>query len=173
MILTGNEIQKQIQNGAIVMEPFSESQITTNSYDLRLGNELLIYEDEIIDPKKKPNFKIIRINSDGYELKRGDFVLGSSIEKFGSTKFVPLIHAKSSTARLGLFVHVTADLIDIGWIGHSTFQLYATMPIKIYPGMLLGQVSFWKPKGKIVLYSGKYQNSSGPRVSEIYKDFSK
>jgi len=97
--------------------------------------------------------------------------LGHSSEIIGSKKFVPIIHAKSSIARLGLFVHVTADLIDIGSIGNITFQLYATLPIKIYPNMLIGQVSFWVPKGKINLYKGKYKNSVGPKASEIHKDF--
>lgn len=84
-----------------------------------------------------------------------------------------MIHAKSGIARLGLFVHITADLIDIGSIGNTTFQLYATKNIRIYSGMLIGQVSFWVPKGKIILYEGKYQNSIGPKASQIHKDFKK
>ncbi len=71
---------------------------------------------------------------------------------------------------MGLFVHVTADLIDIGSFGVSTLQLYATLPVKIYPGMLIAQVSFWQPKGKITLYKGKYQNSIGPVISLCHRD---
>lgn len=93
------------------------------------------------------------------------------IEKVGSDHFVPMLHAKSGTTRKELFVHVTADLIDIGSFGKLTLQLYATLPVKIYPNMLIGQVTFWKPEGKIELYKGKYQGSNKPRISEIYKDF--
>ena len=72
---------------------------------------------------------------------------------------------------MGLFVHVTADLIDIGSHGVTTFQLYATLPVRIYVDMLIAQVSFWKPLGDIELYKGKYQNSTGPQPSMTYKDF--
>ena len=64
----------------------------------------------------------------------------------------------------------TADLIDIGSYGQITFQLYATLPVKIHAGMRIGQVTFWKPKGDILLYDGKYKNSEGPRPCEIYEE---
>lgn len=171
MILTGNEIIKQIKKKNIVINPFHKGKITTNSYDLTLGNNYLIYTSKILDPAKKNNYKIKKIPDSGLLLKKGDFILCHSVEKLGSTKYVPIIHAKSSIARLGLFIHVTADLIDIGSIGNVTFQLYATSQIRIYPGMLIGQVSFWVPKGKINLYDGKYQGSEGPKPSKIHEDF--
>lgn len=106
-------------------------------------------------------------------LPKISFRLGSSCERIGSNSYVPIVHARSGIARLGLFVHVTADLIDIGSIGVITFQFYATLPVKVYPGMKIAQVSFWQPKGEIVLYTGKYQNSTGPRASLSYLDKSK
>ncbi len=136
-----------------------------------MGEEYLIYTDKILDPTKENKYKIKKIPKKGLLLKKGDFILGHSKEVIGSKKFVPLIHAKSGIARLGLFVHITADLIDIGSVGNTTFQLYATKNIKIYPGMLIGQVSFWVTKGKIILYRGKYQNSLGPKASKVHKDF--
>jgi dCTP deaminase len=171
MILTGNEIIKQVNEKNIIITPFDTKQITTNTYDLKLGNKYLVYAEEILDPSKPNKYKIKSIPEKGLLLKPGDFILGHSNEIVGSKKFVPIIHAKSGIARLGLFVHVTADLIDIGSIGNITFQLYATLPVKIYPNMLIGQVSFWVPKGKIKLYEGKYQGSVGPKASEIHKDF--
>ena len=173
MILTGNEITKQVRNGKIVLEPFDEKSITTNSYDLRLGDSVIEYLDEVMDPAKEPKYLIKKIPKTGLWLKKGDFILGHSVEILGSKNFVPIIHAKSSIARRGLFVHVTADLIDIGSIGNVTFQLYATLPIRIYPLMQIGQVSFWVPKGKITLYTGKYQGSTGPQPSKVHKDFEK
>ena len=154
MILTGEEIKKQVKKKNIIISPFDEKMITTNSCDLRLGDDYLVYTEKVLDPARENKYKIKKIPKNGLLLRQGDFILGHSLEDVGSKKFVPIIHAKSSIARLGLFVHVTADLIDIGSIGNITFQLYATLPIKIYPGMKIGQVSFWVTKGKIKLYEG-------------------
>jgi dCTP deaminase len=171
MILTGNKIRDEVCAGKITVEPFNESQLSTNSYDLRLGYKYLQYKSGIIDPKKRHAYDIHDIPEDGLQLESGDFLLSESLEVIGSNNFVPIIHAKSGTARAGLFVHITADLIDIGSIGKVTFQLYATLPVKIYPEMLLAQVSFWRPEGAITLYKGKYQNSTGPQPSKTYLDY--
>ncbi|WP_187484944.1 dCTP deaminase [Pantoea agglomerans] len=170
MILTGNKISEEISNERICIEPFQMDQITTNSYDLRLGNKYLVYTQDVIDTKQPPTYEEKEIPDDGLVMKAGDFILGHSEEIIGSNHYVPLIHAKSGTARMGLFVHVTADLIDIGSIGNSTFQLYATLPVKIFKGMLIAQVTFWVPEGKIDLYQGKYQHSRGPQPSRTYLD---
>ena len=170
MILTGKEIIKRYELDEIDLRPFDIKNITTNSYDICLGNMLIKYTDEILDPKKDNNYIEIEIPERGLILEKGSFHLGSSFETIGSDKFVPIIHAKSGIARLGLFVHVTADLIDIGSHGNVTFQLHATLPVKIYKGMKLAQVSFWVPEGEIELYSGKYQGSVGPQTSKSFKD---
>lgn len=171
MILTGRKIIEEVQKGKIDISPFCYEKVTTNSYDLSLGNTIIRYKPGVIDPKRKSLYDEIRIPKEGFILHSGDFVLGHSEERIGSDFYVPIIHGKSGTARMGLFVHVTADLIDIGSHGVTTFQLYATLPVRLYPKMLIGQVSFWVPLGDIVLYEGKYQNSIGPRTSLTYKDF--
>lgn len=171
MILTGNTIVKEVQAGKIEISPFDELYITTNSYDLALGSKVLRYTSAILDPKIKPEYELIDIPSDGFLMHAGDFLLGHTEEKIGSDYYVPLIHARSGTARSGLFVHLTADLIDIGSHGNLTLQLYATLPVKLYAGMRIAQVSFWVPKGEIVLYRGKYQGSKGPQPSKTWEDF--
>lgn len=171
MILTGEKIIEEVEKNKIEISPFEKIRVTTNSYDLSLGDTIIRYKNEIIDPKQKPSCDEEKIPEDGLTLNAGEFVLGHSKERLGSDFYVPLIHGKSGTARMGLFVHVTADLIDIGSHGVTTFQLYATIPVRIYPGMLIAQVSFWVPFGDIVLYKGKYQNSTGPQPSLTYKDF--
>lgn len=171
MILTGEKIIEEVKSGRIDLFPFSEDKISTNSYDLSLGTTLIRYTSEVIDPRSEPSHEEILIPKEGIVLQPGDFVLGHSVERLGSDFYVPLIHGKSGTARMGLFVHVTADLIDIGSHGVSTFQLYATLPVRIYPNMPIAQVSFWVPTGEIILYKGKYQGSIGPRPSLTYKDF--
>lgn len=171
MILTGNEICKEVKKGKIIIEPFDKRNITTNTYDLALGSEYLVYLEKVLDPRKNNRYEIKKIPNKGHKMNKGDFILGHSHETIGSKHYVPIIHARSGIARLGLFVHITSDLIDIGSIGNITFQLYATRSIVLYPGMKIGQVSFWVPKGKIELYDGKYQGSKGPRPSEVHKDF--
>ncbi|MBK9039624.1 MAG: dCTP deaminase [Bdellovibrionales bacterium] len=173
MILTGPEIERQVNLGRISITPFKKSHVTTNSYDLCLGSKYLKYNENMIDVKVMSRYNIFEIPSEGLRLGKRDFVLAETEEKIGSNYFVPLIHAKSGIARVGLFVHITADLIDIGSFGKSTLQLFATMPITIYPGMKIAQVTFWQPVGEIKLYDGKYQHSDGPRPSMIYMDFKK
>ncbi len=171
MILTGLSIKEEFKKDLITIEPYNADHITTNAYDLTLGNKFIRYTCDVIDPAKSNLYMEFEVGSEGLILQQGDFVLGHSKEKIGSDHYVPIIHAKSSVARLGLFVHVTADLIDIGSHGNTTFQLHSTLPVRIYPGMKIGQVTFWKPTGDIFLYNGKYQSSEGPMSSQAYKDF--
>jgi dCTP deaminase len=170
MILSGPEIRHQVASGGIVVTPFESEHINPNSIDLTIGDRILRYRSEIIDPSQEQEVDEERITGEGYLLKPMSFCLGSSREVVGSTQYVPMVHAKSSTARAGLFVHVTADLIDIGSIGTITFQLFSTLPLRIYPGMRIAQMSFWKPYGDIELYSGKYQGSAGPMKSMTFRD---
>lgn len=171
MILTGNKIREEVRAGKIIIQPFLDEKVTTNSYDLTLGDRLVAYTDEVLDPKKKPATREIIIPDEGYTMQRGDFLLGYSNEHVGSEHYVPIIHAKSSIARLGLFIHITSGLFDIGCICDATFHLYATMPIRLYKNMPIAQITFWHTKGDIKLYSGKYQGDKGIAPSRIYQDF--
>lgn len=170
MILTGSEIHQQISCGHIVVDPFVPGRINPNSIDISLGRKLLRYTNLPIDPRIEAEVEEIDLPDGGFVLEPGSFTLGSSVERVGSTHFVPIVHAKSSIARAGLFVHVTADLIDIGSIGTITLQLFSTLAFRIVPGMLVAQMTFWRPEGEIELYHGKYQNSDGPRKSMIFRD---
>ncbi|MFT7835891.1 hypothetical protein Q5530_07050 [Saccharothrix sp. BKS2] len=102
----------------------------------------------------------------------GRIYLAGTAERMGSEHYVPIIRARSSIARLGLFIHVTADLIDIGSINNWTLQLHAVQPVRVYPGMRIGQVTCWSVEGEIELYRGKYQHSRRPMPSMIHRDFS-
>ncbi|MER6291163.1 dCTP deaminase [Streptomyces sviceus] len=170
MILSGPEISRQVECDGITVTPFDPDHLNPNSIDLTLGDTILRYRNEVIDPRQEQDVEEITIPRTGLLLEPLGFCLASSREIVGSTEFVPMVHAKSSTARAGLFVHVTADLIDIGSIGTVTFQLFSTLPLKIFPGMRLAQMTFWKPHGDIVLYGGKYQGSKGPMKSMIFRD---
>lgn len=130
-----------------------------------------VYEEEILDAKKKIKTKTIEIPNDGMILEPNKLYLGCTKEIIGSDYYVPIITGRSSTGRLGLFVQITSDLVDIGFKGKLTLQFCATQPVKIYKGMKIGQVMFWKVFGEADLYKGKYQNSEEPRQSEIWRDF--
>ena len=168
MILTGEQIKYEVNNGKILLEPFNKNQLSTNSYDLRLSNKLVKTKTKIIDPFELVDTEEVIINENGYELNTGEFVLGASLEIIGSDHYVPILHGKSGIARLGVFVHITADLVDIGYRGCITFQIFCTQHIRIYPNMLFAQLSFWKPYGDITLYDGKYQNGNKPQSSKYY-----
>lgn len=173
MILTGPKIKEEVEKGTIIIKPFNENQINPNSYDFRIGSTLIVYKNKILDTKKENPIRTVKIPESGIVLYPGRLYLGHTIETVGSKYFVPVIRGKSSTGRVGLFVHITADLIDIGYIGQFTLMMHAVQPVKIYPNMRIGQVTFWKTLGKIVLYHGKYQGGNGPQPSQVFKDFKK
>lgn len=171
MILTGNEIDKRVKSGEIIINPFNESQVNPNSYNFCLGKKIAVYKNYVLDTKVDNEIEISEIPAEGMVLQPNIIYLGHTEEIMGSNYYAPIIRGRSSIGRLGLFVHITADLIDIGSINQWTLQMYAVQPVRIYPGMQIGQVTFWQPKGEIKLYSGKYQGSMGPGKSQIHLDF--
>ena len=171
MILTGPEIVKEWKSNRIDIRPFNPHQINPNSYDFRLGDVFKTYANYVLDPRVQNATVETKIPEEGLVLMPGRIYLGHTLEIMGSDFYVPIIRGRSSTARMGLFVHVTADLIDIGSHNQWTLQLSPVQPIRVYPGMRIGQVTFWKVKGRIVLYDGKYQGSMGPTESRIHLDF--
>ena len=171
MILTGKKIKEEVFRNAITIDPFRDDQISPNSYDFRLGKTLKIYREELLDSKKENVTDTIEIPDEGYVMQPNILYLGHTEEVMGSNFYVPIIRGRSSIGRIGLFIHITADLIDIGSINQWTLQMHCVQPVKVYSGMLIGQVTFWKVEGDIVLYKGKYQGSRGPMASQIYRDF--
>ena len=171
MILSGNKIKEEVENKKIIIYPFNNENINPNSYNYTLDDYIKVYEEEILDAKKKIKTKTIEIPNDGMILEPNKLYLGCTKEIIGSDYYVPIITGRSYTGRLGLFVQITSDLVDIGFKGKLTLQFCATQPVKIYKGMKIGQVMFWKVFGEADLYKGKYQNSEEPRQSEIWRDF--
>ncbi|MDV9194639.1 dCTP deaminase [Streptomyces sp. Wh19] len=170
MILTGPEITSRVKNGDIRIEPFDAGLAQPNSYDFHLGADIGTYTGHVLDCARDNPFEQHPIPAGGFELQPHRIYLAATRERIGSDLFVPIIRARSSIARLGLFVHVTADLIDLGSFGQLTLQLHAVQPVRIYPGMLIGQVTFWEATGERVLYDGKYQHSRGPQPSKAHLD---
>ena len=170
MILTGNEITKRVKQEEIVISPFLKENVNPNSYNFRLGTRMKVYKNDLIDPAKENPVETITIGG-SYILQPRKLYLAETIEKMGSSHFVPTYAARSSVARMGMFINLSAPLGDIGFIGKWTIQLYCIHPVKVYAGMNIGQMMFWHTSGEIELYNGKYQAASGPMKSHIHKDF--
>ena len=112
MILSGKEIDARIGKD-IFIEPFSEKQLNPNSYNLRLHNELLVYEEEVLDMKKDNKAKKIIIPPEGLVLEPGKLYLGRTLEHTRTENYVPMLEGRSSIGRLGLYIHVTAGFGDV------------------------------------------------------------
>lgn len=168
MILTGPEIAAARARGEIVIEPFDEDQLGPNSYDFRLGERARWYTAAILDARGQNPTESAPISENGMLVTPDRLILCNTHETMGSDHFVPIIRGRSSTGRLGLFIDITADLIDLGSVNQWTLQLHAVMPVRIYPGMLIGQVTFWRPEGLIRLYRGKYQGRQSPVESLVH-----
>jgi len=172
MILSGLKIKEEVLNNNINIYPFEESLLNPNSYNYRLGYELLEIEDEIIDLKKETKYKKIELNEEGYLLKPHKLYLASTLESIGSSCYVTQLIGRSSIGRLGLFLQVTAPLGHVGCNHHWTLELKAVQPLRVYPKMKIGQVTFWKIYGDIsrTYKNGKYNNYSKPHISMFYKE---
>lgn len=131
MILSGQEIIKQVDEGNIFISSFDKNMINPNSYNLRLHNELLIYTDDILDMKKPLKTKSLTIPADGLILQPGKLYLGRTFERTSTNNFVPMLEGRSSIGRLGLFIHVTAGFGDVGFSGYWTLEIQCVHPIKI------------------------------------------
>lgn len=171
MILTGNEIIKRL-NKDIFIEPFDIARVNPNSYNLSLANELLVYTNEILDPKVKNDTKAITIPEEGYVLEPGKVYLARTNEYTKTFNLVPMLIGRSSLGRLGLAVHVTSGFGDVGFCGYWTMQLVPVQKIKVYPDMKICQIFYHTVCGDTEEYSSdKYQNSKKIMSSQIYKEF--
>ena len=130
MILTGAEIKAQL-GSSIFIDPFDERQLNPNSYNLRLHNELLVYEEIVLDMKRPNRFRRHTIPEEGIVLNPNQFYLGRTIERTETHNLVPMIEGRSSVGRLGLFVDVSAGFGDVGFKGFWTLEMFAVQPVRI------------------------------------------
>ena len=173
MILSGKEIEKQI-NKNIFIDPFNPEQLNPNSYNLKLHNELLIYENDKLDMKKDNPAGRINIPEDGLDLEPGVLYLGRTAEFTETKGYVPMLEGRSSVGRLGLFIHVTAGFGDVGFTGYWTLEIFCVQPIRIYAGVEICQIYYHSIEGDYEEYSsGKYQGNSDIQTSRMYRDFQK
>ena len=170
MILTGPEIKKAVADDRIRIDPFIADQVNPNSYNVRLGDTLITYTDEVVDAYSENPTSMTRLRAEGFVLQPGQLYLGHTVERVGSDEYVPLLFGRSSVGRLGLFVEITAPIGDLGFHGQWTLMLSSVRPLRVYPDMKIGQIMFFVSKGEIDLYEGKYQASAGPQASRYWHD---
>jgi len=173
MILSGKQIREKLGN-EIKIEPFCENQLNPNSYNLKLHNELLVYDEPVLDMKKENKCKRLLIPEEGLVLEPNKLYLGRTEEYTQTDQFVPMIEGRSSVGRLGLFIHVTAGFGDVGFSGFWTLEIHCIQPVRIYAGVEICQIYYHLIQGDYEQYSsGKYQNNTGIQPSLLFKDFQK
>lgn len=170
MILSGSEIRERIGSD-ISITPFQEDCLNPNSYNLTLHNELLVYEEVVLDAKQPNRFRRIVIPEEGIILSPGQIYLGRTMEYTETRNLVPMIEGRSSVARLGLFVHCASGFGDVGFCGHWTIEMFAVQPVRIYAGLRICQIFFHEITGDIREYcSEKYQHNHDVQPSLLYRE---
>jgi dCTP deaminase len=186
VILSDRTIREELAAGRIVIEPLSEGCIQPSSVDLHVDRFFRVFRNHTmgyIDVKQNLEdlTEMVEIAADDvFILHPGEFVLGSTSERVAlPDDLVARLEGKSSLGRLGLLIHSTAGFVDAGFDGHLTLELsnVANLPITLYPGMKIGQISFLRmttpadnPYGSASMGS-KYQGQRGPTPSRYFENF--
>jgi len=186
MVLSDRTIREEIAAGRIVIDPFDDALVQPCSVDVRVGDSFRVFRNSrypYIDVKAPMDdlTELVRIGpEEPFILHPGEFVLGVVFERVAlPDDVVATLDGKSSLGRLGLVVHQTAGVIDAGFDGHITLELanMANLPITVYPGMRIAQLSFMTlttpaehPYGSGRLGS-KYQGQAEPTPSRYYLNF--
>ena len=171
MILSGKEIINR-QGNDIIFDPFNEKQVNPNSYNLKLHNELVVYDSNILDMKKDNTGTNMIIQEEGLLLESNKLYLGRTVEYTETHNLIPMLEGRSSVGRLGLFVHVTAGFGDVGFKGYWTLEIFCVQPIKIYPNIEICQIFYHSIDGDYTSYEGgKYQANQDIQTSMLHKDF--
>ncbi len=159
MILSDIEILHAIENRTIVINPYERDCLGTNSYDVHLSKFLACYDDEILDAKKHNTISHFEIPEEGFVLKPGQLYLGSTIEYTETHNSVPFLEGKSSVGRLGIDIHATAGKGDVGFCNHWTLEISCSKQVRVYEGMPIGQLIYFKVEGDIQNYYNKKLNA--------------
>ena len=172
MILSGHQIREQLGRN-IVIDPYLDTNLNPNSYNLTLHNEVMVYEEVVLDMAKANRVRRLTIPPEGLVLGPSQLYLGRTVERTETHNYVPMIEGRSSVGRLGLFVHVTAGFGDVGFCGYWTLEMFAVQPVRIYPGVPICQIFYHEISGPITEYaSDKYQHNRDIQPSLLFKELS-
>jgi dCTP deaminase len=170
MVLSGQEIQRQLGEN-IIIDPFDPAKLNPNSYNLSLHDELMVYEEVVLDMRQPNRVRRMAIPPQGLVLQPHLLYLGRTVERTETHQLVPMIEGRSSIGRLGLFVHVTAGFGDVGFCGYWTLEMFAVQPVRIYAGVAICQIFYHEIQGAITEYaSDKYQHNTDIQPSLLFRE---
>jgi dCTP deaminase len=188
VVLSDRTIRRLLEEGRIGIEPYDETLLQPSSVDVRVDRFFRVFHNarypfiDVKEPQEELTELVEIADDQPFILHPGEFVLGSTLERIQlPDDLVARLEGKSSLGRLGLLIHSTAGFVDPGWDGHVTLELsnVANLPITIYYGMKIGQLSFVqltepadRPYGSDALGS-KYQGQQGPTPSRYWQNFEK
>lgn len=186
MILSDRSIRDEIEAGHLIIDPYDSAMVQPASVDLRLSRRFLVFrntQQPFIDVRTPVDnvMELVEVaNGDPVFVHPKEFILGSTLERVSlPNDLVARLDGRSSLGRLGIVIHSTAGFIDPGFSGHITLEMsnLANLPIALYPGMRIAQISFHQmttpaeiPYGRRALGS-KYQGQDAPTASRVYLDF--
>src|SRR3954447_6603211 len=185
VVLSDRTIRRLLDEGRIGIDPYDASLLQPSSVDVRVARYFRVFRNSrypYINVKEAQEdlTELVEVDGDPFILHPGEFVLGSTLERVTlPDDLVARLEGKSSLGRLGLLIHSTAGFIDPGWDGHVTLELsnVANLPITIYHGMKIGQLSFMQPPEPAAAPYGsaplgsKYQGQRGPTPSRYWQNF--
>ncbi|MGI8871144.1 MAG: dCTP deaminase [Candidatus Limnocylindria bacterium] len=185
MILSDRDIRAEIAAGRIVIDPYTPEAVQPSSVDLHIDRRFRVFRNTrypYIDVRiEQPDLtELVEIGEEPFILHPGEFVLGSTLERVSlPNDLVARLEGKSSLGRLGLLIHSTAGYVDPGWDGNLTLELsnVANLPITLYHGMKIGQISFQRMSSPVEIGYGderigsKYRGQRDPTASLYHRDF--
>jgi dCTP deaminase len=186
VLLSDRDIRAEIASERVVVDPFDEAMVQPSSVDVRIDRFFRLFDNHkysVIDPaSEQPDLtRLVDVEpDDAFVLHPGEFVLASTYEAVTLPNDIAArLEGKSSLGRLGLLTHSTAGFIDPGFSGHVTLELsnVATLPIKIWPGMKIGQLCFFRLSSAAehaygsARYGSRYQGQRGPTASRSHLSF--
>jgi dCTP deaminase len=186
MVLSDRTIKQEVAAGRLIFDPYDESLVQPSSVDMRVDRQFRVFHNArypYIDVKKPMDelTELVTVEGDeAFILHPGEFVLGQTLERVSlPDDLVARLEGKSSLGRLGLLIHSTAGFVDAGFEGNLTLELsnVANLPITIYHGMPIGQISFMRMDGPVENPYGaraagsKYQGQAEPTASRYYRNF--
>lgn len=170
MILSGEMIGKRLGDD-IIIDPFDPKHLNPNSYNLTLHNEIMTYEEVVLDMRSPNRVRRTTIPDEGLVLSPNQLYLARTAERTETHELVPMIEGRSSVSRLGLFVSVTAGFGDVGFCGYWTLEVFAVQPVRIYAGVPICQIFYHTTVGQVSEYkSDKYQHNQDIQPSLLYQE---
>ena len=164
MILTDKEILSEMEKGNIIIDPYDRDCLGSNSYDVHLSKNMAVYKDDVLDCKAKNEIKMIEIPEEGLILVPNRLYLGVTEEYTETLRHIPFLEGKSSIGRLGIDIHATAGKGDIGYKNTWTLEISVKQPVRIYPGMPIGQLIYFVASGDVEI---DYSNKKSSKYTSI------